>query len=262
MNAPPAVADPPWDPPAKAPGFRGTYLRIYGEPAGQWMVAWGVDATDIKNSSNNPPPPGGPGGEIAGVAFDQIDSVPDPGHCGSGDHFITDQTGNHSPLSEVIDNPAGGSAAILAGFIGNVSSVNLDPPTTAFLGVTDAGGKTILRQTHQNNPTPALKQWFTAESWGNGCSGWQASAHYAVHLKQSTDDVLLVPSSDVPNTICYIDGIAGDWAQWRSDGNGGLIVPFAKIYIDPSSGYRLKVSPNSAQHNSVSAFATCLYLKS
>lgn len=259
MNAPPAIADPPWDPPSNAPDFRGTYLRIYSEPGGQWMVAWGMDANDIKNNTNNPPPPGGPGGEIAGVAFDQIDSVPEPDHCGSGYHSITDQTGSHPVSTTVIDDPAGEGAAILAGLIGNVSRRTVDPPTAALVGVRDAGGQTILGQTHTSGP--ALKQWFTAESWANRCGDWQASAHFAAHSVQSTNDVLLVPTADVPHTICYIDGIAGDWAQWRSDGQGGLVVPFAQIYIDPSSGYRLKVGPNSTQHNAVSAFATCLYLK-
>jgi hypothetical protein len=225
------------------------------------MVAWGMDATDLKNANSNPPPPGGPGGEIAGVAFDQIDSVPDPGACGSRMFGISDKTGSHSPLTAVIDDPAGNSAAILSGLIGNVSRVTRDPPTAASLGILASGGRTILRQTHENNPAPSVNQWFTAESWANACGGWQAGAHYAVQHVQSTNDVPLVPSSEVPNSVCYIDGINGDWAQWRPDGSGGLVVPYAKIYIDPATGYRLKVWPDSTQHNGVSAFATCLYLK-
>jgi hypothetical protein len=108
---------------------------------------------------------------------------------------------------------------------------------------------------------PPVNQWFTAESWGNGCASWQASMHYAAHGVQSFDDVLLVPSADVPNTICYIDGIAADWSQWRSDGQGGLLQPYAQIYIDASTGYHLKVWPSSHDSNGVSAFATCLFLK-
>jgi hypothetical protein len=265
MNSPPSVASPPWDPPTQDPSFRGTYLRIYGEPPGQWMAAWGLDATDIKNNNGNPPPPGGPGGTIDGIAFDQIDSVPNPGNCGSGYQVITDTTGNSSPLLATVDNPAGGSAAILAGFIGNVSRGAFGATggiASAFLRVTDSAGLTVLNQVHENNPMVAVNQWFTAESWGNGCASWQASAHYAVHGVQSADDVLLVPTADVPNTICYIDGIAGDWSQWRPDGAGGSLQPYAQIYIDPSTGYRLKVWPSASTDPArISAFATCLYLK-
>ena len=262
MNEPTAVADPPWDPPNKAPGFRGTYLRIYIEPDGQWMLAWGLDATDIKGSGGTPP--GGPGGEIAGVAYDQIDSVPDPSRCGLGFHSITDHHGKSSPQHTLIHDPAGGSAAILSGLIGNVSRVNAEAtgasPADAFLRVMDDSGRTILNQVHNNNPTPPLNQWFTGESWSNGCEGWIASDHYMTPSVPSNDDVLLVPAKDVADTICYIDGIAGDWSRWRSDGHGGLIVPSAQIYID-SSGYRLKVSPKGSEPTGVTAFATCLSLR-
>jgi hypothetical protein len=267
MNAPPAVASPPWDPPTNAPSFRGTYLRIYIEPAGSWMLAWGLDATDIQNGNNNPPPPGGPGGTIDGIAFDQIDSVPVPGNCGSGYHVITDPTGNTSPVSTTVDTSAGASAAILAGFIGNVTRGSITdgeegPFASSFLQVTDSGGSTVLTQTHPNNPTVPVNQWFTAESWANGCANWQASVHYAAHGVESFDDVLLVPIADVPNTICYIDGVAGDWSAWTSDGQGGSVQPFAQIYIDPATGYRLKVSPSgSTDPERISAFATCLALK-
>jgi hypothetical protein len=263
MNAPPSVASPAWDPPSQAPNFRGTYLRIYSEPPGQWTVAWGLDATDIQNNSNTPPPPGGPGGLVEGVAFDQIDSVPNPGNCGSGYHAVTDPSGNNSPLTTIIDNPAGVSAAILAGFIGNVSrggSPNIRS-STAFLRVGDDGGFTVLSQVHGNNPSPPVNQWFTGESWSNGCASWQASLHYAAHNVHSTGDVLLVPTADVPNSICYIDGVAGDWSKWRSNGNGGSLQPYAQIYIDPATGYRLKVWPTSDDPDAVSAFATCVYLR-
>jgi len=266
MNAPPAVADPAWDPPTNAPSFRGTYLRIYSEPPGQWMLAWGLDATDIQNSSNNPPSPGVPGGVIDGVAFDQIDSVPNPGNCGSGYHVITDDTGTNAPLTTTIDTPPGGSAAILAGFIGNVSRGDISSIeglfASSFLEVTDRGGSTVLTQDHINNPEAAVNQWFTGESWANGCANWQASAHYAAHGVESFDDVLLVPIADVPNTICYIDGIEGDWSRSQSNGQGGLSQPFAQIYIDPATGYRLKVSPAGATDpNGIGATATCLFLK-
>lgn len=263
MNAAPPVASPAWDPPTKAPGFRGTYLRIYSEPPGQWMVAWGLDATDLQNNNNTPPPPGGPGGVVEGLAFDQIDSVPDPGNCGSGFRAITDTTGNGSPLSTTVDSPQGTSVAILAGFIGNVAR-GTAPVTTnlnsAVLGIHDDGGKTVLSQTHLNNPTPAVNQWFTAEAWSNGCANWQVSPHYAAHTVRSNGDVLLVPIADVPNVICYIDGLQGDWAQWRSDGNGGSVQPYAQIYVDPATGYRLKVWPGGRE-DAVAATASCVYLK-
>jgi hypothetical protein len=262
VDTPAPVANPPWDPPNQAPSFRGTYLRIYGEPPGQWTVAWGLDATDIQNPQNNPPPPGGPGGKIEGIAFDQIDSVPNPGNCGSGPHAIHDPTGHNSPLTTIIDNPAGGSAAILAGFIGNVSRKGISGTTflPATLRVADQNNQTLLTQVHDNNPTPAVNQWFTGEAWGNGCANWQAGVHYAAHGVLSTSDVLLVPTADVPNVICYIDGIRGDWSRWQSDGQGGSRQPHAEIYIDPQSGYRLRVWPTTEQ-DAVSAYATCLYLK-
>jgi hypothetical protein len=264
MNAPPAIANPAWDPPTKAPGFRGSYLRLYGEPTGQWMLAWGFDATDLKNNSGNPPPPGGPGGEIDGVAFDQIDSIPDPGKCGSSYRSITDKTGDNSPLSTVIDNPAGGSAAILSGLIGNVSRSNGGPTgelMPSVLRVNDSAGTTILSQTHNNKPVTPINQWFTGETWANGCGGWQAGAHYAVQHVQSTDDVVLVPASAASDVICYIDGISGDWSKWRSNGQGGSLQPYAQIYNDAATGFHLKVWPASADPDHVTAFATCLYLK-
>ena len=86
--------------------------------------------------------------------------------------------------------------------------------------------------------------------------------HYAVHGVESFNDVLLVPIADVPNTICYIDGIEGDWSRWVSNGQGGSVQPFAQIYIDPATGYRLKVSPAGATDpNGIGATATCLFLK-
>jgi len=267
MNAPPAVGTPAWDPPTNAPTFRGTYLRIYIEPSGQWMLAWGLDATDIQNNSNSPPPPGGPGGVVDAVAFEQIDSVPDAKSCGSNYFAITDHSGNESPQTATVDASAGASAAILAGFIGNVTRGSIQDGegiyAPSYLQLTENdGSSTVLTQTHENEPVPAMNQWFTAESWGNACAGWQASAHYAVHNVPSYDDQLLVPTADIANTICYIDGIAGDWSKWQSDGNGGSIQPYAQIYIDPNSGYRLKVSPSAVNDpNRIGATATCLYLK-
>jgi hypothetical protein len=266
MNAPPAVADPPWDPPTQAPSFRGTYLRIYVEPGGQWMLAWGLDATDIQNTNNNPPPPGGPGGVIEGVAFDQIDSIPNHANCGTGYQVVTDQTGNNSPLTSIVDPAAGTSAVILAGLIGNVSRgpvLNGEGGlfASSYLSVEDVGSSTALTQIHENNPETPVNQWFTGESWGNSCANWQASAHYAADKVVSFDDVLLVPIADVAHTICYIDGIGGDWSQWRSNGQGGSIQPYAQVYIDPNTGYRLKVSPSGSEDSDrISASATCLYL--
>lgn len=260
MNEPQAVADPAWDPQNAAPSFRGSYLRIYGEPAGQWMSIWGIDATDIQN--NGGVPPGGPGGEIAGINFESIDSIIDPDNCGSGYRVVRDETGNNSPLSAIVDSTQGQNVAILAGFIGNVARRGIGTvaaPPQATLRLQDTGGQTVLTQVHENNPNPAFNEWFTGESWANGCSTWQASMHYAAHGVQSTNDVLLVPTADVPNVICYIDGIGGDWSKWRSDGNGGSLQPYAQIYIDESSGYRLKVWPTSGA-DAVRAYATCLYL--
>ena len=268
MNAPPAVGNPPWDPPTNAPSFRGTYLRLYIEPSGQWMLAWGLDATDIQNNSNNPPPPGGPGGKVEAVAFDQIDSIPDPKHCGSNYFAITDHDGNTSPQSATVDATWGTSAAILAGFIGNVtrgSIANGDGRLVvpSALQVTENNGlTTLLTQTHDNNPEGAMNQWFTAETWGNSCANWRASDHYVVHSVPSYDDVALAPNADVASTICYIDGIGGDWSEWQSDGNGGSIQPYAQIYIDPTDGYHLKVSPSADNDpNRLVATATCLSLK-
>ncbi len=265
MNTPPAVANPPWDPPTQAPTFRGSYLRIYIEPSGQWMLAWGLDATDIQNGSNNPPPPGGPGGAVDAVAFEQIDSVPDPKACGSSYYSITDHDGSQATTSATVDATAGTSAAFLSGLIGNVTRGSVvngegEPYAHSYLLVSDDGGATTLAQTHDNAPDGVINQWFTAESWGNSCANWQASAHYAVHSVTSYDDVVL--TADVANTICYIDGIAGDWGKVVSDGNGGSIQPYAQIYIDATTGYHLKVSPSSANDpNRILATATCLYLK-
>jgi hypothetical protein len=264
MNAPPAVADPPWDPPTNAPSFRGTYLRIYIEPAGQWMLAWGLDATDIQNANNDPPPPGGPGGAIEGVAFDQIDSILDPATCGTNYYSVTDQTGNNSPLFATVDAAAGARSVILAGLIGNVSRGSVFDGegglfATSYLAVENSGSATVLTQSHENIP---VNQWFTGESWAHGCTNWQAGLHYAAHGTVSFDDVLLVPIADVAHTICYIDGIGGDWSKWVSNGQGGSVQPYAQIYIDPATGYRLKVSPSTSNDPSrISASATCLYLK-
>ncbi|MET0793355.1 MAG: hypothetical protein ABW061_17675 [Polyangiaceae bacterium] len=268
MNAPPAVANPPWDPPANAPSFRGTYLRLYVEPAGQWMLAWGLDATDIQNNNpNNLPPPGGPGGALDSVAFDQIDSVSDPSQCGSGYHMVTDKTGTNSPLSTLVDTTAGASSNILAGLIGNVSRGFVGNGegglfATSLVQFSDSGGSTFLTQEHENNPELGVNQWFTAESWSNGCANWQAGAHYAAFRVLSFGDVPLVPLADVANTICYIDGIAGDWSAWQSDGHGGSVQPYAQIYIDPATGYHLKVSPSGSEDpGRIGATASCIYLK-
>ena len=264
MNKPPAFANPAWDPPNQAPNFKGTYLRIYVEPPGQWMVAWGLDATDIQNNNNNPPPPGGPGGAVDGLGYDEIDSVPDPTKCNIGYTSTWDMTGTGSPLSATIDNPQGVRAAPLTGFIGNVSRLGGTASGAAepsVLQIKDTGGATVLSQTHNNSPNPAVNQWFTAESWAQRCTGWQASAHYAVQHKQSTNDVVLVDAATAPNVFCYIDGIAGNWAQWQSDGKGGSIQPYAQIYQDASTGVHLKVWPTGSESTGVSAYASCLYLK-
>jgi hypothetical protein len=266
MNAPPAVADPPWDPTTGATSFRGTYLRIYSEPPGQWMLAWGLDATDIQNSNNNPPPPGGPGGAIEGVAFEQIDSIPNAAGCGSGRFLVSDETGTNSPRTTTVDATAGTSAIFLAGLIGNVSRGPIfsgeGTYASSYVDVEDSAGATVFTQVHENTPEVPVNQWFTAESWGNGCTGWQASAHYAAKNVSTFGDVLLVPIADVAHTICYIDGIGGDWGKWQSDGHGGSVQPYAQIYIDPQSGYHLKVSPSASTDPArVSASATCLYLK-
>jgi hypothetical protein len=265
VDVPPAVASPGWDPPTQAPSFRGTYLRIYGEPPGQWMVAWGLDATDLQNNNNNPPPPGGPGGDVEGLAFDQIDSVPDPTNCGSGYHVLSDPTGTNSPLTTTVDAAAGGSVAVLAGFIGNVARgtplATTGNSAGAVLRVLDQGGATVFEQVHQNNPSTPINQWFTAETWSNGCANWQAGLHYAAHNVLSTGDVALVSAADAPNVRCYIEGIAGDWSKWRSDGAGGSIQPFAQIYFDANTGYRLKVWPAADDKDAVRAYASCIFLK-
>src|SRR6185369_11082423 len=153
-------------------------------PAGQWMLAWGLDATDIQsNNPSNLPPPGGPGGAVDSVAFDQIESILDSSQCGSNYHVITDQTGTNSPLSTPVDTTAGASVAFLAGLIGNVSRGLITDGgegvlnIPSYLQVTDVGGSTVLTQVHENSQEIPLTQWFTAETWGNGCANWQASAH-------------------------------------------------------------------------------------
>lgn len=263
MNTPPAWTDTPWDPPTNAASFRGTYLRIYVEPSGQWMLAWGLDATDIQNPMNDPPPPGAPGGVIEGVAFEQIDSITNPAACGSNYYSVTDHDGTSSQQDAIIDATAGASAVILTGFIGNVSRnpVNniegLYAPS--YLAIGDESGTTLLRQAHDTEEPGT--QWYTGESWGNSCTGWQAGAHYAARENTFTD-VALVGIADVAHTICYIDGIGGDWTRSVPDGQGGSTQPYAQIYIDPTSGYHLKVSP-SAENDAgrIWASATCLYLK-
>jgi len=263
VNAPPAATDTPWDPSTGAPSFLGTYLRIYVEPSGQWMLAWGLNATDLQNPMNDPPPPGAPGGVIEGVAFEQFDSIANPASCGSTYYSVADQTGGSSRQDAVVDTTAGSSATILTGFIGNVSRGQVFDGEGIFvsssLALRDVSGSTLLRQDH--DPEAAGKQWFRGESWGNGCASWQASAHYAAR-QETVSDVALVGSADVANTICYIDGIGGDWSHLVPDGQGGSIQPYAQIYIDPSSGYHLKVSPSAVgDPNRIWASATCLSLK-
>ena len=206
----------PWVPPSS---FHGSYLRLYaeGNPA-QWTLAWGVDATDIQNRNNTPPPPGWPSGKVEAIDFDQIDSVPDAAKCGSYGFQITDPTGNSAPLSTKIDSPQGASAAILAGFLGNVARLT---KATGTLRVEDKGGDTILFQNHEN---VGSQEVFGAQAWGNACGGWQASAHYYpnAHSVQTSSDVLLVPAQDVADTICYIDGISGDWASWGPNFTSGV----------------------------------------
>jgi hypothetical protein len=263
VNAPAAVADPPWEPATGATSFRGTYLRIYSEPPGQWMLAWGLDATDIQN--NTDPPPGGPGGAIEGVAFEQIDSIPNPANCGSGRFLISDATGLSPSSTATVDATAGTSAIFLAGLIGNVSRGRVISGegtfASSYLSVEDQAGATVFNQFHDPALEVPANQWFTAESWGNACTGWQASAHYAAR-KNTFNDVLLIPIADVAHTICYIDGIGGDWSKWTSDGHGGSVQPYAQIYIDPTTGYHLKVSPSASTDPArVWASASCLYLK-
>lgn len=263
VNAPPAATDTPWDPSTGATSFRGTYLRIYVEPSGQWMLAWGLDATDLQNPMNDPPPPGAPGGVIEGVAFEQIDSIANPASCGSNYYSVTDHDGSSSRQDAVVDTTAGTSAAILTGFIGNVSRGQVFDSEGLFvsssLALTDVSGATLLRQDHE--PEITGNQWFTGESWSNSCTGWQASAHYAAR-EETFSDVALVGIADVPHAVCYIDGIGGDWTKVVPDGHGGSIQPYAQIYIDPASGYHLKVSPSaSGDPGRIWASATCLYLK-
>jgi hypothetical protein len=263
INVPPAATDTPWDPSTGAPSFLGTYLRIYVEPSGQWMLAWGLNATDLQNPANDPPPPGSPGGVIEGVAFEQIDSIPTPGSCGSNYYTIADQLGTTSPTTVTIDATAGASAVPLTGFIGNVSRGQVFDGeglyVSSYLSVFDQAGSTILYQQHDTELT--TPQWFRAESWGNSCTGWQANAHYAAR-QDTFSDVALVGIADVANVFCYIDGIGGDWNHTVPDGQGGSIQPYAQIYIDPSSGYHLKVSPSTGgDPNRIWASASCLYLK-
>jgi hypothetical protein len=196
------------------------------------------------------------------VAFDQIDSIPDPGKCGSSFRSITDKIGDGSPLSTVIDNPLGASAAILSGLVGNVARSNGGGESTpAVLRINDSAGSTVLSQTHNNKPVTPTNQWFTGEAWANGCGGWQASAHYAVQHVPSTDDVVLVPASAASDVVCYIDGISGDWSKWRTNGQGGSLQPYAQIYNDAATGFHLKVWPAAGDPDHVTAYATCLYLK-
>lgn len=263
VNVPPAATDTPWDPSTGAASFRGTYLRIYVEPSGQWMLAWGLNATDQQNPANDPPPPGAPGGVIEGVAFEQIDSIPNPGSCGSNYYTVADSLGTTSQTDVTIDATAGASAVPLTGFIGNVSRGQVYSGeglyASSYLAVFDQAGSTIMRQHHDTELTGP--QWFRAESWGNSCSGWQANAHYAARADTFTD-VALVGIADVANVFCYIDGIGGDWTRTVPDGHGGSIQPFAQIYIDPSSGYHLKVSPSAdGDPGRIWASAACLNLK-
>jgi nitrogen fixation protein len=238
----------PWVPPAS---FHGSYLRLYaeGNPP-QWTLAWGVDATDIQN--NNNPPPGWPFGKVEGIAFDQIDSVPNAAQCGFASFKVGDPTGSSAPLSRTIDSAQGASAAILAGFLGNVARSAKIPGT---LAVKDKGGETILFQNHENGGG----QVFGAQAWRNACAGWQASAHYYpnAHSVQTSTDILLVPAKDVADTICYIDGISGDWSRWGPNFTSAS----AKIYND-QTGWRLTVThgpQNEGLPTTVSA--TCLSLK-
>ncbi|MDB4964631.1 MAG: hypothetical protein JWN44_320 [Myxococcales bacterium] len=242
----------PWAPPSS---FHGSYLRLYaeGNPP-QWTLAWGVDATDIQNNNNSPPPPGWPFGKIEAIAFDQIDSVPDVAQCGNAGFKIGDPTGASAPLSTTIDSVQGASAAILGGFLGNVAR---SAKTAGDLRVVDKGGATILFQNHENGGS---QQVFGAQAWRNACANWQASAHYYpnAHSVKTSSDVLLVPAKDVADTICYIDGISGDWSTWGANFTSAS----AKIHNDPQTGWHLTVT-QGPQHEGIptTASATCLSLK-
>jgi hypothetical protein len=242
----------PWVPPSS---FHGSYLRIYaeGNPL-EWTLAWGVDATDIQNGNNNPPPPGWPTGKVEAIAFEQIDTVPNAAKCANNGFMIGDPTGNSAPLSTTIDSPQGARAVILAGFLGNVAR---NDKTVASLRVEDSGGDTILFQNHQND---GALEVLGAQAWAASCSGWQASAHYYpnAHSVSTSSDVLLVPSKDVADTICYIDGIGGDWSSWGPNFTSAS----AKIHNDPQTGWHLTVTPGP-QHTTLptTASATCLSLK-
>jgi len=263
INAPPAATDTPWDPSTGAPSFLGTYMRIYVEPSGQWMLAWGLNATDMQNPANDPPPPGAPGGVIEGVAFEQIDSIANPASCGSNYYSVADQFGTASNTDTIVDATAGTSAVVLTGFIGNVSRGQVYNGeglyASSYLAVFDQSGATGMHQQH--DPEIAGPQWFRGESWGNSCTGWQANAHYAARSGTFTD-VALVGIADVANVFCYIDGVGGDWTRVVPDGQGGSTQPYAQIYIDPNSGYHLKVSPSAeSDPGRIWASASCLYLK-
>jgi hypothetical protein len=157
-------------------------------------------------------------------------------------------------LAATIDGTQDASAAILAGFLGNVARNGKSPGA---LRVMDKGGATILFQDHEAG---GGKQILGAQAWRNACGGWQAGAHYYpnAHSVETSSDVLLVPAKDVPDTICYLDGISGDWSSWGPS----FASASARIHNDPATGWHLTVTPGP-QHEGLptTASATCLSLK-
>jgi hypothetical protein len=89
----------------------------------------------------------------------------------------------------------------------------------------------VTRFCSRINEAGGGQQVLGAQAWRNACAGWQASAHYYpnAHSVETSTDVLLVPAKDVADTICYIDGISGDWSRWGPNFTSAS----AKIYDDP-----------------------------
>lgn len=236
-----------------SPTFRGSYLRI-GTSGNDWTVEAGYDATDLQTMGY--PDPGPPGGTVGSIAFSRISSVPSPTACGSTLGTLSGSTTNTGTQETDLVNPGGPALALLSGFRGNVAN-----SPTAYLRVYDftalnpRGGGTHLVTTLRDSPdtTLGLSTAFEAEAWTQTCSGWTASAHYAVHDVESTGDLQLVPEASADDVICYITGIGGEWVNFTST------QPSAQITHPLGSGIHLIVSPNTG-HQAVSAYASCLWI--
>jgi hypothetical protein len=235
--------------PLAAPGYRGSFVRIYAE-AGRWKWRAFSDPTGL-------PPNAPPGGTAECMVYRNISNVPDPNNCFANMFSIIDPDGRR--FSDTVDATVGGvTANVLSGLIGNVAQANFFGPNNQpdTLRVFERGGRALLTQNHTSDPPSPLRLGpLMGESWTNGCNAWTPT--FAAKDIFTESDVQLVPSPDSRDAFCFITGITGAWSSTR---NNASQQPFAEIFTGPGNDLRLRVFP-TGDRDRVGAFASCIKMR-